>query len=105
VDGFKQLFKAFLKKEIFRIITQTHTGKCWLMTGKDCKFFDELTAKALGFFNMTYGAKKGLNVDQTKMAFSTFLFRDISVKTCKIRRFDERALLLRIRAIHREHQR
>jgi len=80
------------KKEIFKILIQTHTGKCWLMSGMDCKFFDSIVSKGLGFFNMTYGRNKGLNLSQTKMLFSTFLFKDISVKTCQNKKFDAREI-------------
>jgi len=83
---------SITKKEIFKILIQTHTGKCWLIKGKDCKFFDLFTARAAGFFNMTYGKHKGLNLNQTKFAFSTFLFRDISVKTCKNKKFNEQTI-------------
>lgn len=79
---------SIIKKEIFEILVNTHTGKCWLMADKDCKFFDYSVTKTLGFFNMTYGRNKGLNVYQTKLAFSTFVFRDISVKTCKLKKFN-----------------
>ena len=70
------------KREIFEIIINTETGKCWLSLNKDCKFFDEFVAKALGFFNESSGRNKGLTVHESKMAYSTFLFRDISVKIC-----------------------
>lgn len=89
------------KKEIFEILINTHTGKCWLKYNKDCKFFDEFTAKALGFFNLSSGKNKGLNVSQTKILYSTFLFKDISVQTCKDKKFGKVLIAEKIKNLHK----
>lgn len=76
------------KKEIFRILITTITGRCWLLADKMCRFFEDFVTKAYGFFTMKSGKKKGLSVFETKILYSTFLFRDISVNTCDTNTFN-----------------
>ena len=95
-------FTSITKKEIFETLVNTVTGKCWVKAqpAKDCKFFDDFVSKALGFFNTSSGKKRGLTADEAKLAFSTFLFKDISVKTCK-GKFDPMLMEQKIQALLR----
>ena len=91
------------KREIFETLINTKTGKCWLMLDKDCKFFDKFVTKTLGFFNESSGSKKGLTVHEAKFAYSTFLFKDISVKTCDTKKFDPKLIEERIQELLKNH--
>jgi len=81
------------KREIFQILIQTKTGKCLLISDKLCRFFDNFVSKAFGFFSMKSGKKKGLSVEENKLLFSSFLFRDISVTSCSEKDIDKNKLL------------
>lgn len=70
------------KIEIFKILSETIAGKCWLTNDKDCNFFSSEISKAHGFFNLSGGNPNELNVYETKMMYATYLFRDISVDIC-----------------------
>ena len=79
---------TFTKTQVFTIISNTHTGKCWISGGKKCKFFDEVIGKFLGFFNMSSGKRDALDIKETKLAYSTFLFQDIFEPACSQKKFD-----------------
>jgi hypothetical protein len=87
------------KEEIFSILENTHTGKCYIMADKKCKFFDKYISKVLGFMNMSTGAREGLNVFENKMAYSTFLFNDISHQVCTQIKFDAEVIKTKIGAL------
>jgi hypothetical protein len=94
--------KVIDREEIFTILVKTHSGKCWLMADKKCDFFDEILGKTLGFMNMSGGDREGLNVHETKLAYSTFLFNDICEETCKQKKFEAEALAKKIENIKTE---
>ena len=79
--------REIVKRDLFRLYIETHSGKCQIMAGKDCLFFNTLTSSYFGFFNMTNG-KKNMNYKMTSLAFATFVFNDISYETCKTEKFD-----------------
>lgn len=81
------------KIEIFVIITNTHTGKCWLVDGKKCKWFTEFIGKIMGFFNMSTGNRQNLNIEETKLAYSTMLFQDLYEPACKQNKFEAGKIL------------
>merc|ERR1712032_118570 len=90
------------KKEILETLISTKKGHCWLKMNKECKFFDEFISKSLGFFNETSGRNKGLTVHENKMAYSTFLFKDISEKKCKAKNVNSKKMDERIQLLLKE---
>jgi hypothetical protein len=76
------------KTEVFTMIQNTHSGKCWITAGKKCKFFAKMITKILGFFNMSSGDRQALTLDEGKLAYSTMLFNDIAYEQCKQKKFD-----------------
>jgi hypothetical protein len=91
--------QVITKTEIFTIITNTHSGKCWITAEKKCKFFSEYIGNILGFFNMSGGNRQALTIEETKLAYSTMLFQDISEPVCKQFKFDATQLQKQINQI------
>ena len=84
------------RQELFTILTVTQTGKCYLMSNDKCDFFEEWLAKNLGFMNMSSGRREGLTVFETKLAYSTLLFSDVSKSACEQTTFNDEILKQKI---------
>jgi hypothetical protein len=91
--------KDITKIEIFTILTNTHTGKCLIIAGKKCKWFTEFIGKIMGFFNMSTGKRQNLNIEETKLAYSTMLFQDLYEPACKQTKFDIKKIIEKTKEI------
>lgn len=92
------------RKEIFSILIETITGRCWLKNDKDCIFFNKFVTRAQGFYNLSSGRKVGCNVHQTKIMFASFLFKDISWNECNQKKFDENLLKTKVSKILKDYE-
>lgn len=81
--------KSITKHEIFDIISQTHSGKCWLIMDSDCSLFSGIVGKIQGFFNLSNGSRVALDIPETKIAYTTLVFNDLYNPPCDQTKFDE----------------
>lgn len=66
------------RKLLSVLITESELGQCLAKVGKDGLFFDLMTAKYLGFFNMSGGIRRGLTYDEFNVAYASFYFYHIT---------------------------